>query len=73
MREIELPASIVPGSPEAVAFIERMVPTVAPEELSPGEQIVTIDALPGDTATGYDLVIAGLEQMIDGFKELRNA
>ncbi len=68
MKVLELPAGIVPGSPEAVAFIEKQVLAPVPAALSePAPEPAA--ALPG----AYDLIIAGLEMMLDGFKELNNA
>ncbi len=84
MREIELPANMVPGSPEAVAFIEAQVRYVPADD--GGTAVPTVfDGPPGTAvepaavvaashdASGYNLIISGLEMMLDGFKELRDA
>ncbi len=65
MKVLELPAGTEPGSPEAVAFIEKQV--LAPVPAAPAPEPAA--ALPG----AYDLIIAGLEMTLDGFKELNNA
>ncbi len=66
MRELVLPTGITPGSPEAVAYIESQVPTIEAESAP--------DPAPDPPATtAYDLIVAGLEIMLDGFKELRDA
>jgi hypothetical protein len=68
MREIVLPAGTVPGSPEAVAHIAAQLPPVYDESLSePAPEAVVAAG-----AEAYDLIVAGLEMMLDGFKELRN-
>ncbi len=75
MKEIVLPAGVVPGSPEAVAIIESQV--FAPvydgplSEPAP-EPAAVVAAANSATASAYDLIIAGLEMMLDGFKELNS-
>jgi hypothetical protein len=71
MKVLELPAGTAPGSPEAVAFIEKQVFTpVFGDSLSEPATVPAAAAVP---ASAYDLIIAGLEMMLDGFKELNNA
>ena len=72
MREIVLPAGIEPGSPEAVAIIEAQLPVRAPEEPVIPDLVVGA-AIPAVPASVYDLIIDGLEMMLDGFKELQDA
>ncbi len=78
MREIVLPDHLLPGSPEAVAYIESQLPTTAAEPVYDGslsdpapEPAAVVVALPGESP--YDLIVSGLEMMLDGFKELRDA
>ncbi len=71
MREIELPAGTVPGSPEAVAAIASQMPPIfveAPTVEAPAAVVAAVRS-----ETGYDLIISGLEMLLDGFKELRDA
>ncbi len=75
MKAIELPAGTVPGSPEAVALIAAQVHFVAPEEEEPAvEPVAVVASVVGiNGGSAYDLVISGLEMMLDGFRELRDA
>lgn len=68
MRELVLPDGIAPGSLEAVEYIESQVLVL--DEPFPAPAAVVASR---DEESGLDLIIAGLEMMIDGFKELRNA
>ena len=79
MKAIELPAGTVPGSPEAVALIAAQVraPAQGTTAIDPALVVETGTAVepvaaPHD-ASGYNLIISGLEMMLDGFKELRDA
>ncbi len=71
MRELVLPSGVIPGSPEAVAYIESQVPPVYDGSLSAPapEPAAVVAAAP---SSAYELIVAGLEMMLDGFKELRN-
>ena len=78
MREIVLPDHLLPGSPEAVAYIESQLPTTAAEPVYDGslsdpapEPAAVVAAVAG--ATAYDLIIVGLGMALEGFEELRNA
>ena len=77
MREIELPAGTVPGSPEAVAFIEAQIrdatTPVYDGSLSDDAPEPAAVVAASHDASGYNLIISGLEMMLDGFKELRDA
>ncbi len=76
MKVLELPAGIAPGSPEAVAFIEKQVLTPVfdgPLSEPAPEPAAVVAAVNSASASAYDLIIGGLEQMLDGFKELNNA
>ena len=75
MREIELPAGTVPGSKEAVAAIESQLPTSSATEPAvfddAPEPAAVVASVVGGSA--YDLIIDGLEMMLYGFRELRDA
>ena len=82
MREIVLPDNFVPGSPEAVAYIESQLPATTAEPVydgslsdpAPEPAAVVADARAAlAPLIGYDLIVSGLETMLDGFKELRDA
>ena len=71
MREIVLPEGVVPGSEEAVAYIESQVPPVYDGSLNePAPEPAAV--VTGVGTTAYELIIAGLEMMLDGFRELQN-
>ena len=73
MRELVLPTGVAPGSPEAVAYIEKQVPVFdGPLNEPAPEPAAMVAAVSRDKESGLDLIISGLEMMIDGFKELRN-
>ncbi len=75
MREIVLPEGVVPGSPEAVAIIESQLPPIFDGPLSAPapEPLDVVSAIARDDSGPYALIIDGLEMMLDGFKELRDA
>jgi hypothetical protein len=72
MKVLELPAGTAPGSPEAVAFIEAQISSsTAVDPMEPQPEGTAVPPAPAAVGA-YDLIIAGLEMMLDGFKELNS-
>ena len=67
-REIDLPAGIEPGSPEA---LEHMLGPI--HQGAPAHEPETPPVLPGSTPPAeWEMLVLGLEMVLDAVKEIRD-
>ena len=71
-REIDLPAGIEPGSPEALEHMLAQVPDGIKNPIHQGTEPETPPVLPGSSPEEWEMLILGLEMVLDAVKEMRD-